>query len=256
MLIKYAILLKQIMVSSVWIIFEYSNMKKMLRTEYLLEKIQLFKFKSWHSGYKYLTAYKEGKKYFIKIDSTYKVIKNEIISTNILREINKINFPQINYYGQFKKDEFIIMEYIEGESLQDIIDCGKYKDRVYEIISQLNIILTCLHNKNIIHRDIKPNNFIVNIMEDNTLNLTLIDFTFCISLENNQIKEIKQLNKNIKVLEGLGEQYKLSKNIWDDAYSISKIIEALNEGIDIDEYNSIKAKIGRKVYYLGDKWNE
>lgn len=255
-MIRYIKLAKQIIINSVWIIGKYGKLKKYLINNYSLERVELFRFKSWHSGYKYLLGFKNNNKYFIKIDSRYKVIENEIIATDRLRRINYENFPKVYYYDQVNSDQFIIMEYIMGESLQTIIDNGDYKNKLYEIIKQLNAILICLQQEGIIHRDIRPENFIINRLEGNTLKVILIDFTFAISFNNDEIREIKNTHKNIKVLSGLGEDYKFNKDKWDDAYSILKILEKFNqEEITYNyDYISIKNMVGKNIYCLGDKW--
>jgi serine/threonine protein kinase len=61
--------------------------------------------------------------------------------------------------GQF----FIVMEYVEGQSLEDLIQTKKKKtlEEIIGLIYQVAEGLECAHQKGIIHRDIKPGNILI-----------------------------------------------------------------------------------------------
>lgn len=126
---------------------------------------------------------------------------------------------------QYKYDQdikFIIYPYIKGANLQSAIDNNSLTDDdKIKIIKQLREILNVLHKNNYIHRDIRPTNLI--LTEDK--NLILIDFQFCVDLNNYQ--EFDMVYKNPEKIQGLGADFKFKKYIWDDAYSINKIIETI-----------------------------
>lgn len=107
----------------------------------------------------------------------YEVIKQgQIAETNLLKKMRHTNLPSI--VDVIDKDDsfLIVMDYIEGKTLSDILDEGgaqPYKD-VIEWSKQLCDVLGYLHNRKpaIIYRDMKPSN----IMLKPDGNVVLIDF--------------------------------------------------------------------------------
>ena len=69
---------------------------------------------------------------------------------------------------------YIVMEYIQGRSLRKIIESGETlgKERTVRIIIQICEALQVAHDKKIVHRDIKPDNILV----DENGKASLLDF--------------------------------------------------------------------------------
>ena len=103
----------------------------------------------------------------------------------------------VQLYGDFEDQNFryLVMEYVEGKSLEDlIVDCAKKKtklkqDLVIHILEKLLSILDFLHNDcQIIHRDIKPDNIII----DKNNNIKLLDFGLAVYLNHEDPQLVSQ----------------------------------------------------------------
>lgn len=83
------------------------------------------------------------------------------------RAVSQINHPNIAVvydYGETDdRQPFIVMEYVEGETLNDLLHRKTLSvSRSIEIIADVAAALHEAHSKGIIHRDIKPSNIIIN----------------------------------------------------------------------------------------------
>lgn len=81
----------------------------------------------------------------------------------ILARLNHPNIVQIYDWGEFNSSYFICIEYVEGESLKEIIEKkGPFPpETVVNYALQISNALLMAHKSNLIHRDIKPQNILV-----------------------------------------------------------------------------------------------
>lgn len=86
--------------------------------------------------------------------------KGEATSVASLNDNNIVNIFDV---GSQDKTNYIVMEYVDGKTLKQIIKDNhrlSYSDAV-KISIQIARALDCAHRNNIIHRDIKPHNILV-----------------------------------------------------------------------------------------------
>ena len=73
------------------------------------------------------------------------------------------NIAMVHDYGETPAGQpFIVMEYVKGKSLSDLLDEGLTLLRSVEIVSAIAEALGEAHHQGIVHRDIKPSNVLVN----------------------------------------------------------------------------------------------
>jgi serine/threonine protein kinase len=83
------------------------------------------------------------------------------------------NIVIIHEVAEYEGRPYIAMEYVDGESLRDIIHHGRLNaEKSLEIMAQLCSGLLEAHNAGIVHRDIKPSN----IMFDRKGSCRILDF--------------------------------------------------------------------------------
>ncbi len=73
------------------------------------------------------------------------------------------NIAMVHDYGETAEGQpFIVMEYVKGKSLSDLLEEGLTLRRSVEIVSSIAEALGEAHEQGIVHRDIKPSNILIN----------------------------------------------------------------------------------------------
>lgn len=92
------------------------------------------------------------------------------------RLVARLEHPHIlpvYYYSGDHDPPYIVMRYVEGGTLKDVLDRGKLPlSDTLHILRQISAALDYAHRQKVIHRDIKPSN----IMFDRDSNVFLTDF--------------------------------------------------------------------------------
>ncbi|MDO8558999.1 MAG: serine/threonine-protein kinase [bacterium] len=93
----------------------------------------------------------------------------------LYRHIRHSSFPAVKDFFIYQGHYFLVMDYIRGKSMQDFIDLKKpfSEDAICWILDRILAGLAYLHRMDIVHRDIKPGNIILNLGEHRAV---LVDF--------------------------------------------------------------------------------
>ncbi len=103
---------------------------------------------------------------------------------NAASKLNHPNVVQVYDIGTYEDRHFIVMEYIRGKTLKQLIQQrgALHKEEAISIMKQLLSAILEAHKHNIIHRDIKPQNILVK--DDGTVKIT----DFGIALAHNAVQ--------------------------------------------------------------------
>ncbi|NJL52926.1 MAG: serine/threonine protein kinase [Hydrococcus sp. SU_1_0] len=115
------------------------------------------------------------------IKTAQKLFKREADTLLRLQEIHQV--PKFIDYFEENDCFYIVEEYIEGASLENLLSHRWNLENVIIFLWDILSILQLLHDKNIIHRDIKPSNL---IQRKKDHKFTIIDFGAVKKLDLNQ----------------------------------------------------------------------
>lgn len=198
----------------------------------------------------FFIANKDDKKIFIKCGNGDTYAKKEYEVCRVLYAQNQKYFPQTYMYRNLEDNKmFVAMDYIEGCTLKDIDYSKLSNEMLNNIFDSLYNIGQILFKNKFIHRDFHYENLIV----ESDGNVKLIDFQH---LLGNHFGEDELNIKNPKRLRGTNKRLRPAPYVWDDMYSISKIMQKFPkdkiENYD-EKFSDIQSKVGKQRYYFLDK---
>src|ERR1700757_4480019 len=87
------------------------------------------------------------------------------------------NVATVFHLGRTGNSYFYAMEFVEGETLENLIKrSGRLEAKLaLEIATQVAAGLAAVHKQNLVHRDIKPGNIMVNLEDGSTVTAKIID---------------------------------------------------------------------------------
>lgn len=178
-----------------------------------------------YSSIVYLARYKN---IYVAIKVIYKKFINLEYLLNEVHNMKLVNNQKcIELYDFFhdKKRAYIIMEYAPNGSLAKLIEKNeKLSENVARIIFRriLDIIADC-HALNIVHRDIKPHNFLI----DKNKNLKLADFGFSTCCLFNFYMDRGCGSPYYVAPEVLSQNYTKSVDIWSAVVVLYEMVNGI-----------------------------
>jgi serine/threonine protein kinase len=161
----------------------------------------------------------------------YKAIEKE---AEALASLNHPQIPKLLEQRTTEAGYEIVMEYIEGQTLADLIGASIDEKRLRGIAIMLLEVLTYCQDKNILHRDIKPENIII----DSSGTPCLVDFGLARNSAN--VGASTSLTGTIGFMPP--EQWKGIFKPASDLYSLGVTLVCLATGTKTSEAASLMGK--------------
>ncbi|MBQ3584878.1 MAG: protein kinase [Lachnospiraceae bacterium] len=214
-------------------------------------------YKAWDTKLETIVAIKEyypsaivnrapGSKDIILVDKKsekiFKVGYNRLLdeSRYVAKMQGKSNILNVNAFFEENNTTYMVMEYLEGTQLRDIVrKRGKISvEEAVDMITKICDAIKIVHNEKILHRDVAPDNIIVDTDSNGKISrMTLIDFG------NARLSGVSELDEII-VKEGFSpiEQYDTvhKQGAWTDIYAIGATFYYALTGIKPDESRNRK----------------
>ena len=222
-----------------------TDLTRFWRTEYGWRNIRLITTRMCNSFWAAIDA--SGANLFVKSGRHSGLYENEYQMARALYDLNQDNFLRPVCYRDYDENQFVAMEFAAGPSLTTAICTnmlsGADKARM---IADLWRIFCALRASDVVHRDVRPDNFMIW-----RGHLVLIDFQLAVSKSN--YHELDYFQEKPTRLRNLGNRrYRRRQFMWDDAYSMMRVMEYI--GYDKSYamrwrviYNRIRATVGDTV---------
>jgi len=132
---------------------------------------------------------------FELVDSEIKLLKHETTILNYLFHKGSRNTPHVYWYGIYKKYYGLIMPYYDCTLDDYLLQNHLSKNDIVKLTSKMITILETIHNMGVIHRDLKPQNF---MMKDDEI--ILIDFGLSTIFVDEELKHIEPKNESTFII--------------------------------------------------------
>ena len=174
------------------------------------------------------------------ISHNLKLLKNESAIYQYLS--GTIGVPSVKWFGKDTTNYYMVLNLL-GQSLQTLLNSKKTFSLklVLQIGLQIIFTLKSIHEKGLVHRDIKPDNFLLGNNDANKKQIYIIDFGFCKSTEN--ITEIKKTTSLIGSLTyaSLNAHNYTELSYRDDLESLGYMLIYFNQGfLEWQTINDVK----------------
>ena len=118
-------------------------------------------FKAYHPRLDRIVAIKMIHPHFLDDPGFVSRFERE---AQIVAKLDHPNIVQVYDYAEHNGQPYIVMKYIEGSTLKDVLDEGALGiDDVMHVLDGVVAGLDYAHGRNVLHRDLKPSNIMLDM---------------------------------------------------------------------------------------------
>lgn len=148
---------------------EGSIMKRSEYIEHILQIYSLVAVLSRKNGCEVLRLRNKNS----KTDLVLRSFPHSVAAYEKLQHVRHVNLPEIYDALEMDDGQIVLEEYVDGTTVAQIMEIDKYRPSgARKVLLSLCDALTALHSLGIVHRDVKPENVIV----EKSGRVVLIDF--------------------------------------------------------------------------------
>lgn len=137
------------------------------------------------------------------------------------------NIIKVMDYGEYEETPYLVMEHVTGGSLKKRMGKPMPCDEAVKIITPIARALAYAHNHNIIHRDVKPSNILINEFDEPLL----IDFGIAKLIDNTDGQTLTSVGMGMGTPEYMAPEQWIGKfSPAVDVYSLGAILYELITG--------------------------
>ncbi|WP_309165144.1 protein kinase family protein [Terrisporobacter mayombei] len=139
----------------------------------------------------YLCEKNTNEKYLIKQlkkDMMEKSKEKLFYEEEIMKSLDDKKFPKFIDKFDYDDTKFYVIEFVDGKDFYELLSFDEYeftRNEIYDIAEKILKIIITLQEKNIVHRDIRISNVIMNEKKD----LVLIDFGLARYIDKDKYKK-------------------------------------------------------------------
>lgn len=114
-----------------------------------------------------------------EFNSTVSNTEAALLEARLLAKFMHPNLVTVFDYGESEEGAFVVMEIVEGESLQSMLESGALRDSLIDkLVTQSLQGIDAAHSLGVLHLDLKPANMMFGFMAStgSEMNLKIVDF--------------------------------------------------------------------------------
>ncbi len=110
-------------------------------------------------------------------DQSEEKVEELLRECHSLSALNSPNIVSLFDFGQDSDGPFVVMELLEGETLEEIINRAPFTEQDFLVLAEQSLEgILAAHEEHLLHRDLKPCNFMMTWLPSGRMQIKVLDF--------------------------------------------------------------------------------